>query len=349
MIILSWFMFSRDSGIVFIEEPELFIHAGLQKQLMSIFDKHHQSDKFQFFLATHSNHILDYASYSDNISIFSVTKVLGQNETEAKFRINYHSKPEIELLESLGVSNSSVFLSNCTIWVEGNTDWKYLRKLFEIYQSALPISGRFKENLHYCFLEYGGSLIAHWMFDDDVQDNEYKEFIEKLKAKNISNRILVIADKDDSRKKTKHDRLSRELKENYLILPCREIENILPLNTIIKIVNDIEGSDALHVERNNFNDYSNLKLGNYITKHILEANSGISRYKNYINKNGGKNGKQAFCNLALKYLDIDFQSFTSSGKVTSESVKNLIGKNAFSVCEKMYAFIKKNNSDNTNR
>jgi len=346
IIMLTWFMFEFEYGIVFIEEPELFIHPGLQKQLMRIYDKHEKSDNFQFFIATHSNHIIDYFNYSNDVSIFSIKKNISESvhDNVSKFNLNFHDKLELELLDDLGVSNSSVFLSNCTIWVEGNTDWKYLRKLFEIYQSALGTEEQFKENLHFAFLEYGGSLLAHWMFGNDFVENEDEKFWKQLRAKNISTKIFVIADKDEN-KEGKHEKLKIELKGNYLVLPCREIENILPLNVINKVVNEIEGMvfDFKESKRKG-NNFREMKLGEFIKKQISRDPYYINY--NYLGNTKGNRSKQSFCNKAISCLDFDLKYFVNKKNSSIEEVKKIIGNEAFNVCKEIHNFINKCNLTN---
>ena len=99
----------------------------------------------------------------------------------AKF--DYASGPNTDLLDSLGVRNSSVFLSNCTIWVEGITDRKYIKKYLDLYLKEKGLLNRYQENLHYSFLEYAGSNIEHFSFSEEGN-------AEKMKSQAISNRIF---------------------------------------------------------------------------------------------------------------------------------------------------------------
>ncbi len=352
MIILTWFMFQCESGVIFIEEPELFIHPGMQKQLMNIYDTHPRSKQFQFFIATHSNHILDYVRYSKKVRIFSINKgVRPQTASEkTKFQLTQHNKQEIKILDSLGIMNSSVFLTNCTIWVEGITDWKYLQKLFELYQLAQPTE--YLENLHYGYLEYGGSLIAHWMFDDEISDEDDQKFQEQIRAKNISNRILVIADRDEN-KEEKHKRLKDVLNEDYFVLPCREIENILPLDIIFEVMCTIEGVKQLNDNLkkyavNNKNKLQYSKLSKSLPKIISSICKQKSKYTSYL-EDSGRSGKLSFCNLAIGCLNLKYNLLKQQlnnkqdSKITNDDIQNLIGINAWNACEAIYNFIKRNN------
>ena len=48
-------------------------------------------------------------------------------------------------MDSLGVRNSSVFLANSTIWIEGITDRLYLKKYMEVYQREMFNRGQIKK------------------------------------------------------------------------------------------------------------------------------------------------------------------------------------------------------------
>ena len=80
----------------------------------------------------------------------------------------------VYLLKELGVQNSSVFLTNATIWVEGITDRLYLRAYMKKYLSELKRSdtskdkekflkySQLKEDIHYSFVEYQINHSSHF-------------------------------------------------------------------------------------------------------------------------------------------------------------------------------------------
>lgn len=125
IIILTFPLFiNKDENLlVFIEEPELYLHPGLQRKLIETFMSF---KNFQYFITTHSNHFLDITLDVDAISIYTFRKQLENEidtrEVTANFVIENTSNEDNSILEMIGVKNSSVFLSNCTIWVEGITD-----------------------------------------------------------------------------------------------------------------------------------------------------------------------------------------------------------------------------------
>ncbi|WP_087548143.1 AAA family ATPase [Acinetobacter sp. WCHA39] len=222
----------------FIEEPELHMHAGMVRQLMNFYLN--ETNHFYFF-TTHSNHLLDMADESDQVIIQKFIKQPKENNPkEFEFKI-YRCGRDRDLLASLGVRPSSIYLANCTIWVEGITDRLYITKYMEKYLNKLEFSNpeiykkyrRFMPNYHYAFVEYAGSNLTHWSFDDHHANHLDDR---GLSAKAIASEMLLIADGDIRSKGDRVKILKSELKaENYFILKCKETENTLPKDSIIRV------------------------------------------------------------------------------------------------------------------
>lgn len=215
---------NKDSEkVFFIEEPELNLHPGFQRKLMEIFQLE-MFNEHQYFITTHSNHFIDSCFDYENISIYKFTNIDGSNK---KFRIVYTSPNDVSLLQSLGVNNSSVFMANCTIWVEGISDKILIKKYLEKYFEHENIS-KYKEDINYAFVEYGGNNITHWDF-------EPTESIDTINAAGITNRSFLICDNDNDSegKKERKRKLKKVFQNNYCELSVREIEN-----TISKVVLD---------------------------------------------------------------------------------------------------------------
>lgn len=240
IIILTYEAFIRkgEKNTFFIEEPELHMHAGMVRQLMNFYLN--ETNHYYFF-TTHSNHLLDMADESDQVMIQKFVKkqkILDRMEHEFKI---YRCDRDRDLLASLGVKPSSVYLANCTIWVEGITDRLYITKYMEKYLNDLEKLNstlyekyrRFMPNYHYTFVEYAGSNLVHWCFSDS-----YADLLDDkgLSAKAVASEMLLIADGDIVNKSNRVKVLKSELrKENYCILECKETENTLPSDTIIRV------------------------------------------------------------------------------------------------------------------
>ena len=240
VIILTYEAFIKkdETHAFFIEEPELHMHAGMVRQLMNFYLN---ETKHYYFFTTHSNHLLDMADESDQVIIQKFVKQPKENPKDGfDFKI-YRCDRDRDLLASLGVKPSSVYLANCTIWVEGITDRLYITKYMEKYLAELEKSGseqykkyrRFMPNYHYTFVEYSGSNLTHWSFSDDYADHLDDK---GLSAKAIASEMLLIADGDIKNKPERVKALQTEFKkENYFILKCKETENTLPNDSIINV------------------------------------------------------------------------------------------------------------------
>ncbi|MDV7497593.1 ATP-binding protein [Acinetobacter baumannii] len=289
-IILTYEAFTKKDEIYsfFIEEPELHMHAGMVRQLMNFYLN--ETNHYYFF-TTHSNHLLDMADESDQVIIQKFVKQpKSENPKEFEFKI-YRCDRDRDLLASLGVKPSSVYLANCTIWVEGITDRLYITKYMEKYLSELENSDleqykkyrRFMPNYHYTFVEYAGSNLTHWSFSDDYADHLEDK---GLSAKAVASEMLLIADGDIQGKADRVRILKSELnKENYYILECKETENTLPKSSIVRVAKvrfprmkpetkksyDISLIDGITDE--NYFDHANYGIGKLIDSKIKKPSS----------------------------------------------------------------------------
>lgn len=319
IIILTYplFFHQGESCAIYFEEPETHLHPGLQRLFIETL-RRPEFKTFQYFLTTHSNHFLDLTADYDDIAVYSFRKDESDAENET-FLIENVEDGEGSVLQELGVRASSVFLSNCTIWVEGITDRLYLRKFLAVYQKSLG-KKVFKEDLHYSFVEYGGNNITHWSFLDS-DDPEHSN----INVDWICRKIFLITDKDGakegSRKSKRPELLRQKLGDNYFCLPCREIENILTAETIQKVLVSKEDNPNLDFSRFNRANHKPQKLGDFIDEKV----TGLGR--KYASKSGTINDKVNFCKVAVENI---------------ENVEDL-SEDARELCEKLYRFIEKAN------
>jgi len=328
IIILTFPMFfNKGEKVIFaIEEPELFLHPELQRKLIELMldkDGEHRFENFQFFMTTHSNHFLDLILEEENISVFSFKK----NNSEEFQILKENTKTVVTLMDELGVRNSSVFLANCTIWVEGITDRLYIRKIFEVWQKNEEQEGIekdkkfkvFKEDVHFSFIEYSGGNITHWSFLDKEEN--------PMKWEKINNKIFLIADSDghkegDGTEKGKRiETLKENLGDKFYCLEAKEIENTLSIDVIKNTIKHFEGEDIEFIS-NISEDYSQENIGEFITR-IINGKS------DYIKGNTIKN-KKVFCKEAIKNIN--------TIQDLSEEQRKL--------CKKIYEFLKKSNGIN---
>ncbi|MBJ8443863.1 AAA family ATPase [Acinetobacter bereziniae] len=266
---------NENTHLFFIEEPELHMHAGMVRQLMNFYLNETQH---YYFFTTHSNHLLDMIDESDDVIIQKFIKQPKDNGSQGfDFKI-YRCDKDHDLLTSLGVRPSSLYLANCTIWVEGVTDRIYLSTLMKKYIEELELSEdsyslknaklykSFMPNFHYAFIEYAGGNITHWSFYDEYSTKEdAKDYLSNnkgLTAKAITKNIFLLADGDNEGKADRLEEWKNQFNdENLYILPCKEIENILSKEIVYKAcMIQFEGKNNLPAETLlNPNTIQNLK------------------------------------------------------------------------------------------
>lgn len=248
--------------LVFIEEPEHFLHPSLQRKLVETFNEERFSG-FQFFFTTHSNHFLDVSLDFEGISMYTINKYL-DDDNNPKFFVKNVDFGDNNLLNLLGIRNSSVFLPNCNIWVEGPTDVFYLRKYFNIYQDYMKRQDmnfiKFDEDRHYSFYEYNGSDMTN-LLDLSLDTDDIR-----------LNRLLVIRDGDTESKDEKKEvniKLNEKLGDNFELLTCWEIENLLSKPVLLKTLeNDKRYRGKLSNKDFEEEDYKNEDLKDFIKINI---------------------------------------------------------------------------------
>ncbi|USK99840.1 AAA family ATPase [Bacillus tropicus] len=321
LIILTFplFKYLEENLLLFIEEPELYLHPGMQRKFIEII-MDEQFAHHQFFFTTHSNHFLDMTLDMDRISIYKFKKFLGEHsgnpteELDATFSIENVSNENKSVLQELGVRNSAVLLSNCTIWVEGITDRLYIRRFLKVFQEFHPDLKEFKEDIHYSFVEYSGGNITHWSFLDD--ETETNEGHTSMNAEKICSTLFLITDKDGDDKRPRQEKLEKFLRDRYYCLECKEIENILSEDILREVIaeyekgtsktekstSETEKSPLEHLINKDFTqeDYKNESLGTYINSLFPEGTR--KRRGSYAAKSGTIVNKLDFCKKSINHI-----------------------------------------------
>jgi len=338
MLVFSCWLRRSEACLFFIEEPETFMHPGLQRRLVEILASPVFA-KSIFFMTTHSNHLVDVAVSTNRASVFAFSRLEDDGSGVPHFRATRWGGSDASLLESLGVRASSVFLSCCTIWVEGITDRLYFRHYLDLYWKSIGETS-FREDAHYSFVEYQGANVVHWAFGNTFSNDE------KIAALRLSRNILLIMDEDE-KKEERHAACEGELGERFLKLPCREVENLLSERVVAEIVGQYEEDRSnIHewTERSNAR-YRRKYLGHFIDNHLLRDKTKSKRYKDmneltnqgrkiksrgpYSEKSGTIKDKGDFCHKALQVVK-SYDDLTDDAKM---------------VVERMVTFIKQMNRD----
>lgn len=301
LIILTYQLFLCEPGSwVFIEEPELNLHPGLQRVFLQTLVENPVLRKrnLRVFLTTHSNHLLrmtlrDELAAEPDISVFAF-----QERAEDKaFLIRPLVSEQHQALALLGVQNASVLLAQCGVWVEGVTDRIYLRAYLKAYLDFLESTDFkaensrivLKEDAHYAFWEYAGSNLAHY-FDLDGDEKPKRlsswqkkldeETLKRIESSALCNRIFLLSDQDKN-KEAKHKALRAIKRDNfqYFMTPGVEVENLISaellkacLPSLFSIATkDTERIAALAQIQFDENDYKNEHLGTFLKKKFPDA------------------------------------------------------------------------------
>lgn len=245
VIVLSTICTFPKNQIVCIEEPELHLHPLMVKKLMHYLTTETEN---QYFITTHSNHLLDTSS----ASIFHVELIDGQTEVN----LAVHDKQKFSICSDLGYKASDLLQANCIIWVEGPSDKIYLNHWIS------SIEPSFIEGTHYSIMFYGGSVLFHLSADDPDEIGIENDFISLRKLnRNISIHI-------DSDKKNKGEeigiakkRVGKEINKGSgiaWITQGRTIENYLNADLLKKAVKKSHPTLIYSPPKDEFDDPLNL-------------------------------------------------------------------------------------------
>ena len=253
---------TEPGSLFFLEEPDLCMHPSLQRTFLEVLKTYYRKMGHQFFITTHSNHLLDLLEDNELVSIFSFSEIAdrapaptdqsqadsGSNPQQSKpkpsFRIRPSDLDDRKTLLELGVRPSATYLANATIWVEGVSDCAYLRAYMEAFVHYLKIRGsdwgtklaqrlqQYKEDRHYAFVEYSGANLTHYSFQKGTRKNGQADVSPNIvtSVSNLCARAIVIADGDIAgvNKADRWKRYAKQLEKLFIVLPCKEIENLIP-------------------------------------------------------------------------------------------------------------------------
>ncbi len=296
IIILMYKLFTaNDSSWIFIEEPETNLHPAFQRIFLNtlITNPVLKKKKLRIFITTHSNHLMDLSvDIRDNVSVFIFDKSTFDGN-EILF-LNHVEHNDLRILNLLGVNNSSVFMSNCYIWVEGITDRKYLKAYLRAFFSSEDFkknnSKIYLEDLDFAFWEYSGSNIEHYIFKEDIEMQDLTGKNEKINARYISNRIFLLADSDGPEKDKKHKERANQISENmhYEVTEGKEIENLISVELLKEVLPKFQNTfekDTVESTEIIEDEYKNTGIGEYLdgkfkTKIASDSGTLSGYYKN---------------------------------------------------------------------
>lgn len=219
-LLISYAKSSRTPIIFLIDEPELHLHADLQKSLLILF----KQNSFQTIVATHSNLLIDKVNFSSN------------------YKFSYNSKNTIEIkacnqvslastiFDILGHSIEDLFIPEDLILVEGKYDVQILEKCLELEKAI---------HKKILITDCGGYT------EISPNTNNFEKFFEKhlntdkWYSRYFNYKLRIIVDGDISEEKVNSWKRKYNLTDNQVVhLTVPSLEYLYPESLVIKLVCD---------------------------------------------------------------------------------------------------------------
>lgn len=176
------------ANVVLIDHPELGLHPDLQRQFLEYLQRLAEEKEIQFFLATHSHVILNYA---DSVNYYRVINKRGNRKIIQVTQEAIHT-----ILSDLGIRPSDIFNHDICLLVEGASGIIFFEHIIrKLYQNEF-------DKVAVAITQYGGSAAegiinrsidvsnitpaqkyTFWIRDRDAKPTE-EPFRESTKFKN---------------------------------------------------------------------------------------------------------------------------------------------------------------------
>jgi len=208
-----------ESAVIFIEEPELHLHASSQRRLFGLIQR--EAEQRQFFLTTHSS---IFTGCTDKVRTYLVIKSKGATSVK-----QIKEPSELKLVKTaLGHRNTDLYGDECVVFIEGDSE-----------EVAFPIIA---EATGYDLVERGIRLIN---LKGAGKAKKLEEYLRYLKDSDVE--IYIIADNDkEISKKLKDWEREGLLKEDCATVWPLEFEDCFDLQIITKAINELSKEQELN-------------------------------------------------------------------------------------------------------
>lgn len=296
--------------IVCIDEPDVYLHEGLQKKLKSFFDE--KSKNIQIFYTTHSKIFINSYNMKNvflldakNYEQYSVRKQKNINVIETFLVDITEQNGYKRICDHLGIENFTYeLLQRNNILVEGNCDKKYLTELIHFFDFQLP----YIESLN-----GADNALMFLEFYDSYYHNSITEYKPKVK---------VILDNDPK---------GREIAKKIHAKTYRHID------VVVVLLQNHMGSGEQSLEKNNTNNeiedlvYPEVMI--YLINALLERKNMVKLPIQEICQKihtaaFGKKGILELCEFEKNSVNPDIGaelSFVTSGIQTNRIKESLAG------------------------
>lgn len=113
LVVVVGIITKKDNSVIFIEEPELHLHATSQRRLFKLIQR--EAKNKQFFLTTHST---IFTACDKHNSTYLFTKPHGATLVD-----KIHEPQELRTVkEALGHRNTDLFGDECVVFIEGDSE-----------------------------------------------------------------------------------------------------------------------------------------------------------------------------------------------------------------------------------
>ena len=238
LVIILTAVLHNEGDLYCIEEPEIHMHPRLQREFLNFITSNTGNT---YLISTHSHVFINALDWIDDVQIFHLRAQSGSTFGSPILE----DRESLQALNDLGVAPSDVLQANCTLWVEGPSDKIYIQRWLNLLAPDLV------EGKDFSIMFYGGRLLSHLGF------NREKIPEELIRILRIAQNSIVVMDSDRSgpggRLNRTKERVKKESEDSggyCWVTDGREIENLLPVEAVVRAVKDHSEIDVkLKIEK----------------------------------------------------------------------------------------------------